>query len=130
MNTRSINWTSTATAKDRKVWNASETIGQATRHSSRVLGAATPALAIVVAAAWAIDSVAAGPILQAILWSTGFIFLALAIETNKAFGTLVVSGLAITGLAVLSEYVALEFAVAAAAIIAGWVFASILKLSR
>ena len=90
--------------------------------------ALVPALAIVVGAAWAITLPSLEQFLQASLWASGFIFLALAIDSEKqTIGWLFATGIALPVLAMLSSYVAVEFAVVAAVIVAAWVVASTLR---
>ena len=49
-------------------------------YSSRMVLADAPALAIIVAAAWAIGGEQSASVLQAFIWAAGFVFLALAVE--------------------------------------------------
>jgi hypothetical protein len=90
--------------------------------------AVVTALAIVVSATWAITLPGVEQFLQASLWTSGFLFLALAIDTkNPTFGLLLATGMALPVLALLSSRVAVEFAIIAAGLVAAWVAASILK---
>ncbi len=90
--------------------------------------ALVPALAIVVGAAWAITLPSLEQFLQASLWASGFVFLALAIDSEKpTVGWLLATGIALPALALLSSHVAGEFAIVAAVIAAVWVAASILR---
>ncbi len=90
--------------------------------------ALVPALAIVVGAAWAITVPGVEQFLQASLWASGFVFLALAIDAEKpTIGLPVATGIALPVLALLSLHVAGEFAIVAAVIVAAWVAASILR---
>ena len=90
--------------------------------------ALVPALALVVGAAWAITLPSLEQFLQASLWASGFVFLALAIDSEKpTVGWLLATGIALPVLALLSSHVAGEFAIVAAAITAVWVAASILR---
>ena len=87
-----------------------------------------PALALVVGAAWAITLPSLEQFLQASLWASGFVFLALAIDSEKpTVGGLLATGIALPALALLSSHVAGEFAIVAAVITAAWVAASILR---
>lgn len=90
--------------------------------------ALVPALGIVVGIAWAISVPGLEQLLQAFLWASGFIFLALAIDPQKPTVFLqLASGIALLILAQLSSHVAGEFAIVAAVLVAAWVAASILK---
>jgi hypothetical protein len=99
-------------------------------YSSRMVLADVPALAIIVAAAWAIGSEQSASILQATLWASGFVFLALALEgaPKKRFVGLLLTSLALPVLALLSYHVAVEFAVVGATLIAVWVAAAIVSI--
>jgi len=111
----------------------SETIATAMRtafiYSSRMVLADAPAVAIIVAAAWAIGGEQSARVLQAIIWAAGFVFLALAVEQGqtKRFVRLLLTGLALPVFALLSYYVAVEFAVVGATLIAVWVVAALLR---
>lgn len=98
-------------------------------YSSRMVLADAPALAIIVAAAWAADGEQSARVLQAGIWSAGFVFLALAAEGAKTKHNfkLLLTSLALPVLALLSYHVAVEFAVVGATLIAVWVVAAILK---
>ncbi len=91
--------------------------------------ALVPALAIVVGTAWAITLPGLEQFLQASLWASGFVFLALAIDSEKpTIGWLLATGIALPVLALLSSFVAGEFAIVAAVIVAAWMAASTLRL--
>jgi hypothetical protein len=78
-------------------------------------------MAILVAAIWASQSLAASGIVQAIIWANSLVFLALAVESSAArFQSLLVSGLALGVLAMLSSPQAAGFSILAAAVIAAW----------
>lgn len=90
--------------------------------------ALVPALAIVVGAVWAITVPSLEQYLQASLWASGFVFLALAIDSAKpTVAKTLATGIALPVLALLSTSVASEFAIVAAVIVAAWVAASILR---
>ena len=90
--------------------------------------ALVPALAIVVGAAWAITLPNLEQFLQASLWASGFVFLALAIDSEKpTVGLLLATGIALPVLALLNSHMAGEFAIVAAVILAAWIAASILR---
>ncbi len=90
--------------------------------------ALVPALAVVVGAAWAITLPSLEQFLQASLWASGFVFLALALDSEKpTVSGLLATGIALPVLALLSSHVAGEFTIVAAVIVAAWVAASILR---
>jgi hypothetical protein len=90
------------------------------RLATRVALALSPALAIVALAALAIETPATAVILQAALWAGGFLYLALAVESDQSGGARLNLGLgvALQALAWLSVQVAPELAVAAATLVA------------
>ena len=64
--------------------------------------------------------------LQATLWTSGFVFMGLAIDSEKpVFGLHLATGIALPVLAVLSSRVSVEFAIIATALVALWVAAAI-----
>jgi hypothetical protein len=133
MSTNTITWTSpkhatvnTATAAS---WQNSEPLVRTMRFGARLLLATAPALAILVASAWAVATGSDSGILQAVIWASGFIFFGLAIEAvdSDYAAQLFASGAALPVLALLSAFVAAEFALLAAGIIAAWVVTAILR---
>ena len=133
MNTNTITWATpkNATADTRTVasWQAREPLSGAIRFGARLLLAATPALAILVASAWAVATGSDSGILQAAIWASGFIFFALAIEAVESdyAALLFASGAALPVLALLSAFVAAEYALIAATVIAAWIATAILR---
>lgn len=89
------------------------------RLATRLAIALLPAVAIVALAALAVANPATAVILQAALWAGGFLYLALAVESDRSGGARLNLGLgvAVQALAWLSAQVAPEFAVAAATLI-------------
>ena len=95
---------------------------------ARSVLATLPALIILVASAWAAGTDGAAGILQASVWASALVFFALAIEhTGEGFDELLTIGGVLTVLGVISTNLA-EIAVVAAAIIAAWVYATIIRL--
>ncbi len=130
-----ITWPSSQTANPPDGWNATGAgtftgrMRAAFRYSSRMVLADAPALAIIVAAALAIDGEQSTSVLQATLWATGFVFLALAVELvdTQHFVSLLLTGVALPAFALLSYHVAVEFAVFGATLVAVWVVVTLLK---
>jgi hypothetical protein len=90
--------------------------------------ALVPALAIIVGTAWAISVPGLELYLQATVWTSGFVFFGLALDSQKAaVGLALASGFAMLGLAWLSERAGSEFTIVAAALVAAWVAAAILR---
>ena len=122
-------------------WNAMERpkrafeIGSAERlnrlHQVAVRGfvALVPALAIFVGAAWLASSAGLSVFLQATLWASGFVFLGMALESEKqrtAYAA-VAMGIALPSLAYLSSTAGMEFALVASALVAAWVAVAIFR---
>jgi apolipoprotein N-acyltransferase len=97
--------------------------------ATRVALASMPALAIVALAALAIANPGTAVVLQAALWAGGFLYLALAVESDRSGGAALNLGLgvAVQTLAWLSVEVAPELAVAAAALVAARMAAAIFR---
>lgn len=137
MNTNTIRstlaWPPIQTSSQSSGKTGSETFAATMRtaffYSSRIVLADAPALAIIVAAAWAIGGEQSASVLQATLWTSGLVFLALAVEgaQTKHFAGLLLTGLALPVLALLSYHVAVEFAVVGATLIAAWVVVALLR---
>jgi hypothetical protein len=99
----------------------SSAIESATQHLVRDSVAAMVAVAILVAAIWGSEILAASGIIQATIWASSFVFLALAVEANAAsFKPLLATGLALGTLALLSSPESSEFTILAAVLIAAW----------
>ena len=134
MNTQSassFNWSHSATAGNTSQRTTAERktlepLKVSTRHGNRVLLAVAPALALIVAVTWVVSTFEVINVLQAAIAVTGFIFLALAIDTRFPTAlALAASGVALPALALLSFHVVPEFAILAAVILAGWLAAII-----
>jgi len=91
--------------------------------------ALVPALAIVVGATWLVTQPHLVLYLQALTWAAGFVFLGFAFDSETAENAIlsVATGVALPVLALLSSSVALELVIVAAALVAAWVAAGILR---
>jgi hypothetical protein len=99
----------------------SSTLDSATRHLVRAVIATLVVVAIPITAIWASEALAASGIVQAIIWGSGFIFLALAVEANSdRFKPLLATGLSLGVLALLNSTGSVVFAFLAAILIAAW----------
>lgn len=135
MNTKTMKtmyeWPAVSTRADGarvKHWASRVPVKQVVGLSPRLLMAALPVSAILAGSAWAIGSFDSAIVLQATIWVTGFVFLALAMDARRlVFEGMLATGLALPVLALLSANVAVEFAIVAAALVAGWVAAAILR---
>ena len=128
MKTHTIEWFQNDFPSRTAIAGSVRTLNRVLCLAAKGFTALVPALAIVVGAAWAITLPSLEQFLQASLWASGFVFLALAIDSEKpTIGSLLATGLALPLLALLSSHVAGEFAIVAAVIVAAWVAASILR---
>ncbi len=128
MRTNTIEWLHHEFPSSASIAGCARILNRASRLATKGLTALLPALALIVASAWAINAPNLEPFLQASLWAAGFIFLALAIESEKpTVGLLLTTGIVLPVLALLSSRVAGEFAIVGAALVATWLAASILR---
>jgi apolipoprotein N-acyltransferase len=97
--------------------------------ATRAAIALLPALAIVALAALAIAQPGTAVLLQAALWAGGFLYLALAVESDRSGGAALNLGLGVTvqTLAWLSVELAPELAVAAAVLVAARVAVALFR---
>ena len=97
--------------------------------ATRAAAALIPALAIVVAAALAVTTPGMAVYLQATLWTGGFLFIALGMESDSPLGAIVNFGIgiALPVLSLLSAQVTAELAVVAAALVAAWTAVAIFR---
>ena len=102
-----------------------------TARIARLSIAGAAALAVVIAGTWAALTPSMAQVLSALLWGTGLLFFALAIETNiRRVLPVIATGLALPVLAVLGSRVAAEFSVAAVVILAAWLAIWITRAGR
>ena len=126
MKTHAIEWTNINQHNTTTARNPIGSLNSALSQATKVFLALVPALAIVVAAAWLITAPGLVVYLQATLWASGFVFLGLAIDSEKPAPSLsLATGIALPILAVLSSRVAVEIAIVAAVLVAAWVAAAI-----
>lgn len=129
MNTHSIEWSTMNTRDDRMVLDPTGRLGGLLRLATRALLALVPALAIVVGAAWLVNTPDLVVYLQVLTWVAGFIFFGVAIESETAEVSILglATGIALPVLALLSSAVAIELAIVSATLAAAWVAAAILR---
>ena len=128
MRTNTIEWLHHDSASSTSLAGSAMILNRALCLASKGFTALVPALAIIIGSAWAIGTPDLEPFLQASLWAAGFIFLALAVDSEKStIGPLLATGMALPILALLSSRVAGELAIVAAAVVATWVAVSILR---
>jgi hypothetical protein len=128
MRTNTIEWLQNDFPSRTAIAGSARTLNRALCLATKGFTALVPALAIVVSAAWAITVPSLDQFLQASLWASGFVFLALALDSEKpTVGLSLATGIVLPVLALLSSRVAGEFAIVAAGLVAAWVAASILR---
>lgn len=129
MNTHSIEWSPISPPDNVLVLDPARQLGTMLSLATRALLAIVPALAIVVGAAWLINLPDLVIYLQALTWTSGFIFLGLAVDAESAEESILgmAMGIALPVLAVLSATVAVELAIVAATLVAAWLAAAILR---
>jgi hypothetical protein len=122
-----IEWSPGQARASRTVPDSTVRLGGALRLATRLLLALAPALAIMVGAAWLVTLPGAALFLQATLGAGGFVFLALAVESETPQAALLqlATGFALPVLAWLSSREAVEIAIVAAALVAVWVTAAV-----
>ena len=98
--------------------------------ATRLAATLMPALALIIGATLLVSTPGLAVYLQAALWAVGFLFYALAVESEKPplSGGLLVSGLLIHALALGSRLVAPELAVAGTAVAAAWLAGSVARI--
>ena len=128
MKTHSIDWTHSTTNQNVAILETASKLNRILHLAAKGFVALVPALAIVVGAAWVITDPSLELFLQATIWTSGFVFLGLALESDGATaGLALATGLMLPILALLSESVAGEFTIVAAALVAAWIAAAILR---
>ncbi len=126
MKTHAIGWNGLESPKNPATVNPADNLNSATRLVSRVILALAPALALIVGAAWLVTMPDLVVYLQAALWTSGFLFFGLALDSEKAtIGLSLATGFALPLLAVWSDKVAIEIAIVAVALVAAWIAAAI-----
>jgi hypothetical protein len=135
MKTHSINWNESntnlaglgtriesAARKTPRAFNA------ATVQLVRAIGAILAAASILLAAIWANQAFTGTGVPEALVWTSGLVFLALAVESsNEKFVAFLSTGLVLPILAILSAKLAPEFTVVAAGVLAVWASLAVLK---
>lgn len=129
MKTHAIEWSPILDRDSRIVLNPGYSVPRklhvALSVAARALLALVAAAAVVVAAAWLVTLPEYAPYLQAAIWAGGFVFAALAVESDSPLTAilLLTTGIAMPALAWLSSRLAVELAIVAAALVAAWVAA-------
>jgi len=122
MKTHTFEWTNSNSITNRKSFEAARKLNRALRFAANSFLALVPALAIIVGAAWLITAPQLTVYLQVSLWLAGFVFLGLAVDSEKPVNMLfLLTGLALPVLALMSSTVAVEIAMLAVAILSAWI---------
>jgi hypothetical protein len=135
MKTQSINWnesstnlTGFGTRIERAARKTPGAFDVATGQLVRTIGAILAAASILLAAIWANQAFAGTGVPEALIWTSGLVFLALAVESSaEKFVAFLATGLVLPILAILSAKLASEFAVVAAGVLATWASLAVLK---
>ena len=129
MRTHAIEWSDITTHESRAIPDPARKLPLLLKRAARAFLALVPALGIVVAASWLITLPDLMVYLQALIWAGGFVFLGLAVESESAEGAILslATGLALSALALLSSRAGGEFIIVAAAFVAAWIAAAILR---
>ena len=104
-------------------------LGSAVGLTARLLLAMVPALILVIGSTWVVTAPDLVPYLQAATWAAGFVFLGLAVESERSETALLlaITGVALPVLAWLSSRVAVELAIVAATLVAVWILAALVR---
>ena len=128
MQTHSSEWSDISREKNTAAITTASHLNRVLCLATRAFMALVPALAIVIGSAWLISAPDLMVYLQATLWTSGFVFFGLAIESKKpVILASLATGIALPALAVLSSKVAAEFAVVAAVLVAAWIAVAIFR---
>ena len=122
MKAHSIDWSHLEPYENSLDLKAAQRLAGVLTIGGRVFRAVVPAMAIIMAAAWLIAQPALLLYLQVSVWSAGFVFLALALDSLPARTAALhlISGLAMFALAAFSGNGASELLVVGAAVVAVW----------
>jgi hypothetical protein len=129
MKTHSIEWSPVSASDTRVTLDPVRQLPRLMQLVTRAFAALLPAFAIVVGATWLITVPELVLYLQVVTWVGGFVFLGLAIEAESAEISVLslATGIALPLLAWLSSHVALELVIVAAALVAAWVAAALMR---
>ena len=128
MKTHSIVWSNIGSSDKDRTFDSTNSLNQVLSLATKAFMALVPAFAIIVGSAWLITLADLVIYLQVTLWTSGFVFLGLAIESEKPFVLpALATGIALPVLASMSSQIAVEWAIVAAALVAGWVAVAIFR---
>lgn len=129
MKTHSIEWSQLSTGESRLTLEPVRRLPVFMNLASRAFLALVPALAIIVGTAWLVTLPEHLLSLQALIWASGFVFFGLALESESVETSILslATGIVLPVLAWLSATMAVELLIVAAALIAAWTAAGILR---
>lgn len=129
MKTHSIEWSPVMTRNRHLTLNPLGQLWKLLALATKVLLALVPALALVVAVTWLATLPDQVVYLQALTLAAGFVFVGLALESESAEAAVLglATGIALPVLAFLSSQLAVELIIVAAALVAAWIAAAILR---
>ena len=122
MKSQSIEWTHVEPYENSLDLRAAQRVADTLTFGGKIFRAAVPALAIITAAAWLIAQPSLVLYLQVTIWLSGFVFVALALDslTGRRGALLPISGLAMFAFAGFSAGDANELLVVGASVAALW----------
>ena len=122
MKSQSFEWTTLEPYENSLELNAARRLADTLTFGGKLFRTVVPALAIITAAAWLIAQPSLVLYLQVSVWLSGFVFLALAMDSlsGRKSALLLISGLAMFTLAGFSTGDAYELLVVGVAVVAVW----------
>lgn len=122
MKSQSIEWTHAEPYENSLDLRAAQRVADTLTFGGKIFRAVVPALAIITAAAWLIAQPSLVLYLQVTIWLSGFVFVALALDslTGRRGALLLISGLAMFAFAGFSTGDANELLVVGASVAAVW----------
>ena len=122
MKSQSFEWTTLEPYENSLELKAARRLADTLTFGGKLFRVVVPALAIITAAAWLIAQPSLVLYLQVSVWLSGFVFLALAMDSlsGRKSALLLISGLAMFALAGFSTGDAYELLVVGVAVVAVW----------
>jgi len=129
MKTHALEWSPATGYELRGTRNPARRLHEFLHMASKAFLALVPALATIVGATWLVTQPDLALYLQALIWSFGFVFLGLALQSESAEGAILglATGIAMLALALLSSRFGVDLLIVAATLVAAWIASSILR---
>ena len=130
MKSQSFEWTTLEPYENSLELEAARRLADTLTFAGKLFKAVVPALAIITAAAWLIAQPSLVQYLQVSVWLSGFVFLALAMDSlsGRKGALLLISGLAMFALSGFSTGDAYELLVVGVSVVAVWLGFAIFDL--